>query len=119
MLQIFESLQVGQAVHVGGLMRLDLNHASVETIYVTIWASPNISLHLGKVENADEIQKKHVGIRLQVNFVWKNVLKIYMHKYCCLILSHSLWYLVFYIMLIGLSQTFHLVIVSEFFFHLY
>ncbi|KAK6289793.1 hypothetical protein POUND7_001334 [Theobroma cacao] len=65
MLQIFESLQVGQAVHVGGLMRLDLNHASVETIYVTIWASPNISLHLGKVENADEIQKKHVGIRLQ------------------------------------------------------
>lgn len=47
-------------------MRLDLNFASVETIYVTIWASPNISLHLGKVENADEIWKNHVGIRLQV-----------------------------------------------------
>ncbi|XWS57117.1 hypothetical protein CRYUN_Cryun09bG0144000 [Craigia yunnanensis] len=54
-----------QAVHVGGLMRLDLNHASVETIYVTVWASPNVSLHLGKVENADEIWKNHVGVRLQ------------------------------------------------------
>ncbi|XP_052875416.1 GTP-binding protein BRASSINAZOLE INSENSITIVE PALE GREEN 2, chloroplastic isoform X3 [Gossypium arboreum] len=60
-------VKVGQAVHVGGLMRLDLNYASVETIYVTIWASPNVSLHLGKVENADEIWKNHVGIRLQVN----------------------------------------------------
>ncbi|KAB2065972.1 hypothetical protein ES319_A09G127700v1 [Gossypium barbadense] len=58
-------VKVGQAVHVGGLMRLDLNYASVETIYVTIWASPNVSLHLGKVENADEIWKNHVGIRLQ------------------------------------------------------
>ncbi|MBA0713192.1 hypothetical protein Golax_012235 [Gossypium laxum] len=57
--------RVGQAIHVGGLMRLDLNYASVETIYVTIWASPNVSLHLGKVENADEIWKNHVGIRLQ------------------------------------------------------
>ncbi|KAK8487721.1 hypothetical protein V6N13_009249 [Hibiscus sabdariffa] len=54
-----------QAIHVGGLMRLDLNYASVQTIYVTIWASPNVSLHLGKIENADEIWKNHVGIRLQ------------------------------------------------------
>ncbi|GLT63148.1 hypothetical protein SLA2020_357310 [Shorea laevis] len=58
-------VKVGQAIHVGGLMRLDLNHASVETIYVTIWASPNVSLHLGKIENADEIWKNHVGVRLQ------------------------------------------------------
>ncbi|XP_022742805.1 GTP-binding protein BRASSINAZOLE INSENSITIVE PALE GREEN 2, chloroplastic isoform X2 [Durio zibethinus] len=58
-------MKVGQAVHVGGLMRLDLNHASVETIYVTVWASPNVSLHMGKVENADEIWKNHVGFRLQ------------------------------------------------------
>lgn len=49
-------------------MRLDLSQASVETIYVTIWASPNVSLHLGKIENADEIWRNHVGIRLQVNF---------------------------------------------------
>ncbi|KAK9144222.1 hypothetical protein Sjap_004125 [Stephania japonica] len=54
-----------QSIHVGALVRLDLNQASVETIYVTVWASSNISLHLGKVENADEIWKKHAGIRLQ------------------------------------------------------
>lgn len=58
-------VKVGQAVHVGGLVRLDLNQASVETVYVTVWASPNVSLHLGKIENADEIWKKHAGIRLQ------------------------------------------------------
>ena len=61
------NLQVGQAVHVGGLMRLDLNKASVETIYVSVWASPNVSLHLGKIENADEIWRNHVGVRLQVS----------------------------------------------------
>ncbi|KAK1280561.1 hypothetical protein QJS04_geneDACA002900 [Acorus gramineus] len=58
-------IKAGQTVHVGGLMRLDLTHASVETIYVTVWASPNISLHLGKTENAEETWRKHVGIRLQ------------------------------------------------------
>ncbi|KAM0034981.1 hypothetical protein Hdeb2414_s0015g00441181 [Helianthus debilis subsp. tardiflorus] len=46
-------------------MRLDLNQASVQTIYVTVWASPNVSLHLGKVENANEIWNKHAGVRLQ------------------------------------------------------
>lgn len=58
-------IKAGQTVHVGGLVRLDLDHASVETIYVTIWASPSVSLHLGKIENADEIKSKHSGIRLQ------------------------------------------------------
>ncbi|KAL3649590.1 GTP-binding protein BRASSINAZOLE INSENSITIVE PALE GREEN 2, chloroplastic [Castilleja foliolosa] len=58
-------VQAGQAIHVGGLVRLDLDQASVETIYVTVWASPNVSLHLGKIENADEIRNKHAGIRLQ------------------------------------------------------
>ncbi|MFS8027242.1 putative nitric-oxide synthase (NADPH) [Helianthus anomalus] len=58
-------IKQGQTIHVGGLMRLDLNHASVQTIYVTVWASPNVSLHLGKVENADEIWNKHAGVRLQ------------------------------------------------------
>ncbi|KVH94056.1 GTP binding domain-containing protein, partial [Cynara cardunculus var. scolymus] len=61
-------LQQGQAIHVGGLMRLDLNQASVQTIYVTVWASPNVSLHLGKIENADEIWNNHAGIRLQPPF---------------------------------------------------
>ncbi|KAL4571729.1 hypothetical protein LXL04_018494 [Taraxacum kok-saghyz] len=58
-------IKQGQAIHVGGLMRLDLTHASVQTIYVTVWASPNVSLHLGKIENADEIWNKHAGVRLQ------------------------------------------------------
>lgn len=66
------TLQAGQAVHVGGLVRLDLNLASVETIYVTVWASPNVSLHMGKIENADEIWRKHVGVRLQVSFCSNN-----------------------------------------------
>lgn len=58
-------MKAGQTVHVGGLMRLDLNEASVETIYITVWASPNVSLHMGKLENADETWRKHVGVRLQ------------------------------------------------------
>ncbi|XP_020234478.1 GTP-binding protein BRASSINAZOLE INSENSITIVE PALE GREEN 2, chloroplastic [Cajanus cajan] len=58
-------IKVGQAIHIGGLTRLDLVEASVETIYVTVWASPNVSLHMGKIENADEVWRNHVGIRLQ------------------------------------------------------
>ncbi|KAK7336507.1 hypothetical protein VNO77_17049 [Canavalia gladiata] len=58
-------IKVGQAVHIGGLTRLDLIGASVETIYVTVWASPNVSLHMGKIEKADEVWSNHVGIRLQ------------------------------------------------------
>ncbi|KAK9987270.1 hypothetical protein SO802_032221 [Lithocarpus litseifolius] len=58
-------MKAGQALHVGGLVRLDLSQASVQTIYVTIWASPNVSLHLGKVENAEDIWRNHVGVRLQ------------------------------------------------------
>ncbi|KAL6493903.1 GTP-binding protein BRASSINAZOLE INSENSITIVE PALE GREEN 2, chloroplastic [Orobanche gracilis] len=58
-------IKAGQSIHVGGLVRLDLDQASVVTIYVTVWASPSVSLHLGKIENADEIRNKHGGIRLQ------------------------------------------------------
>ncbi|XP_057982659.1 GTP-binding protein BRASSINAZOLE INSENSITIVE PALE GREEN 2, chloroplastic isoform X2 [Malania oleifera] len=58
-------MKAGQVVHVGGIMRLDVNQASTDTIYVTIWVSPNVSLHMGKIENADEMWKKHAGFRLQ------------------------------------------------------
>ncbi|KAH9305502.1 hypothetical protein KI387_009906, partial [Taxus chinensis] len=58
-------VKVGQAVHIGGLIRLDVDQASVETIYVTVWASVHVSMHLGKVETANEIKEKHFGIRLQ------------------------------------------------------
>lgn len=58
--------QAGQSVHIGGLTRLDVLKASVQTIYITVWASPSVSLHLGKTENAEELRDKHFGIRLQV-----------------------------------------------------
>lgn len=58
-------IKAGQSVHIGGLTRLDVLEASVQTIYVTVWASPNVSLHLGKTENAEELRDKHFGIRLQ------------------------------------------------------
>lgn len=61
-------MKVGQTVHVGGLMRLDLSQASVQTIYVSIWASPNVSLHMGKTENANDTWSKHAGVRLQPPF---------------------------------------------------
>ncbi|CAI9099751.1 OLC1v1036615C1 [Oldenlandia corymbosa var. corymbosa] len=59
------TLLPGETIHVGSLVRLDLNQASVKTIYVTVWVSSNVSLHLGKTENADEIREKHGGVRLQ------------------------------------------------------
>ncbi|KAL8143297.1 hypothetical protein V2J09_016329, partial [Rumex salicifolius] len=58
-------IKASQSIHIGGLVRLDLTQASVQTIYVTVWASPHVALHLGKIENADEIWGKHAGIRLQ------------------------------------------------------
>ncbi|CAM0873472.1 unnamed protein product [Alopecurus aequalis] len=58
-------VKAGQSVHIGGLTRLDVLEASVQTIYITVWASANISLHLGKTETAEELRSKHVGIRLQ------------------------------------------------------
>lgn len=65
-MQDFGVLLQRQTIHVGSLMRLDLNEASVQPIYVTVWASPNVSLHLGKTENADETWSEHAGVRLQV-----------------------------------------------------
>lgn len=58
-------IKVGQTVHVGGLMRLDLIQCSLETIYVTVWASPSVSLHMGKIDSAGELRNNHFGIRLQ------------------------------------------------------
>lgn len=58
-------LTVGQCVHVGGLMRVDIEEASVQSLYVTVWVSPLIPLHMGKVENADVIREHHFGLQLQ------------------------------------------------------
>ncbi|CAO2172931.1 unnamed protein product [Urochloa humidicola] len=58
-------VKVGQSIHIGGLTRLDVLKSSAQTIYVTVWASSNVPLHLGKTENADELRDRHFGIRLQ------------------------------------------------------
>ncbi|KAF0901368.1 hypothetical protein E2562_000251 [Oryza meyeriana var. granulata] len=58
-------VKAGQSVHIGGLTRLDVLKASVQTIYITVWASPSVSLHLGKTENAEELRDRHFGTRLQ------------------------------------------------------
>ncbi|KAL6604806.1 hypothetical protein ACP70R_042750 [Stipagrostis hirtigluma subsp. patula] len=58
-------VKAGQSVHIGGLARLDVLKSSVQTIYITVWASSSVPLHLGKTENAEELRVKHFGIRLQ------------------------------------------------------
>ncbi|RCV31246.1 hypothetical protein SETIT_6G161200v2 [Setaria italica] len=58
-------VKVGQSVHIGGLTRLDVLKSSAQTIYITVWASSNVPLHLGKTDNADELRDRHFGIRLQ------------------------------------------------------
>lgn len=47
-------------------MRLDIEKASVESIYVTVWASPHLPLHMGKTEKASTMVEDHFGNQLQV-----------------------------------------------------
>lgn len=60
--------QAGYSVHVGGLARLDIEKASVDSVYLTIWASPHLPLHMGKIENATMMLNTHFGRQLQVVF---------------------------------------------------
>lgn len=59
-------LQAGHSIHIAGLMRMDVEESSVESIYVTVWASPYLPLHMGKTENACTMVEKHFGRQLQV-----------------------------------------------------
>jgi hypothetical protein len=52
-------------VHIGGLTQLVLQ-SLVQTIYIIVWASSNILLHLENTKNVEELQEKHFGIRLQI-----------------------------------------------------
>lgn len=82
-------LQAGQSVHIGGLVRLDLVRASVETIYITVWASHSVSLHLGKTENSEEILKSHSGLRLQVRVkICSNIKNVTKNLHFYLLNSH-------------------------------
>ncbi|XVE49417.1 hypothetical protein DITRI_Ditri01bG0081100 [Diplodiscus trichospermus] len=58
-------IKAGYTVHIAGLMRLDIEESSVESLYVTVWASPYLPLHMGKTENARKILEDHFGRQLQ------------------------------------------------------
>ncbi|XP_031268552.1 GTP-binding protein BRASSINAZOLE INSENSITIVE PALE GREEN 2, chloroplastic [Pistacia vera] len=58
-------IKAGHSVHIAGLMRLDVEELSVESIYVTVWASPYLPLHMGKTENATRILEEHFCRQLQ------------------------------------------------------
>ncbi|XP_030955826.1 GTP-binding protein BRASSINAZOLE INSENSITIVE PALE GREEN 2, chloroplastic [Quercus lobata] len=58
-------IKAGHTVHISGLMRLDIEESSVDSIYITVWASPYLPLHMGKTENAQIMQEEHFGLQLQ------------------------------------------------------
>ncbi|KAK7264109.1 hypothetical protein RJT34_31713 [Clitoria ternatea] len=58
-------VKAGHSIHVAGLMRLDVEETSLDTIYVTVWASPYLPLHMGKIENASKMFQDHFGRQLQ------------------------------------------------------
>lgn len=58
-------IKAGHSIHIAGLMRLDVEEMSMDTIYVTVWASPHLPLHMGKVDNACKMFEDHFGRQLQ------------------------------------------------------
>ncbi|XP_047321242.1 GTP-binding protein BRASSINAZOLE INSENSITIVE PALE GREEN 2, chloroplastic [Impatiens glandulifera] len=58
-------IKAGHSVHIAGLMRVDVEESSAESIYVTVWASPYLPLHMGKMENACSMIEDHFGRQLQ------------------------------------------------------
>ncbi|CAN4114083.1 unnamed protein product [Withania somnifera] len=58
-------IKAGYSVHIGGLMRLDVEELSVDSVYVTVWASPLIPLHMGRTENVSTMLEEHFGRQLQ------------------------------------------------------
>ncbi|EPS64719.1 hypothetical protein M569_10062 [Genlisea aurea] len=58
-------IRVDHSVHIGGLVRLDLEASAVDSVYVTVWASPLIPLHMGRTENAAVMSRQHFGRQLQ------------------------------------------------------
>ncbi|KAH7849719.1 hypothetical protein Vadar_022085 [Vaccinium darrowii] len=55
----------GHSVHIGGLMRLDIEELSADSIYITVWASPYLPLHMGKTVNVQKMLEDHFGRQLQ------------------------------------------------------
>lgn len=63
-------LQAGHSVHIGGILRLDFEESSLDSIYVTVWVSPLLPLHMGKTEKASSILEQHFGRQMQVNILY-------------------------------------------------
>ncbi|KAI4306720.1 hypothetical protein L6164_029974 [Bauhinia variegata] len=58
-------IKAGHTIHIAGLMRLDIEETTADSIYVTVWASPYLPLHMGKLENASKMFQDHFGRQLQ------------------------------------------------------
>ncbi|KAI3879542.1 hypothetical protein MKX03_012729 [Papaver bracteatum] len=58
-------IKAGYTVHIAGLMRLTVEETSLDTVYVTVWASPHLPLHMGKPKHFDTMLEHHFGHRLQ------------------------------------------------------
>lgn len=65
-MSVFRLRQAGYSIHIAGLMRLDLEETPLDSIYVTVWASPYLPLHMGKTENVLAMLEEHFGHQLQV-----------------------------------------------------
>ena len=55
----------GQALTLGGLARVEVLEAPGSSLYLTVWASDEVSLHMGKGgARAEEILQKYSGTKL-------------------------------------------------------
>ena len=52
---------VGYSVSIGGLARVELVAAPGKSVYLTLWASDEVTHHFGKTENAEKKQSQAVG----------------------------------------------------------
>jgi len=55
----------GKSVSVGGLARLDVTESDGATIYLTVWASQMMVLHMGATDKSAELWSKHLGANLR------------------------------------------------------
>jgi hypothetical protein len=54
-------LPQGAAISVGALFRVDVLAAPGATLYLTVWASADVTTHWGRAEGADELLQRHLG----------------------------------------------------------
>lgn len=54
----------GNTISIGGIARIDVCETPGATVYLTLWASDDISSHMGKTERADQNYETHVGTKM-------------------------------------------------------